>query len=180
VKRRPDERAGFVQIYLPMAQNLSDDVFLVVRPKAGPAEALTSGVRGAISRVDREQLVSVRDVRTLEDIERVVTSRHRFRAFLAACETHRFRPGEGLPGRVWATAEAAWLDDVVRDANFPRMAVALQHGLRSAVAFPVRCGGDVVGVVELFSEDIVIPDDDLLSTLDTVGRVLGLGPHASA
>ena len=82
VKGRPDERTGFVQIYAPMAQDLSDDVFLVVRPKAGPAEALTSAVRGAISRVDREQLVSVRDVRTLEDIARSVTSRHRFRAFL--------------------------------------------------------------------------------------------------
>jgi putative ABC transport system permease protein len=82
VKRRPDERTGFVQIYAPMAQDLSDDVFLVVRPKAGPAEALTGAVRGAIARVDREQLVSVRDVRTLEDIARTVNSRHRFRAFL--------------------------------------------------------------------------------------------------
>ena len=84
VKRRPDERSEFVQVYVPMAQDLSDDIFLVVRPKAGPAEALTSGVRAAISRVDREQLVSIRDIRTLDDIAQAVTSRHRFRAVLVA------------------------------------------------------------------------------------------------
>jgi len=49
VKGRPDERRDFVQVYVPMAQDLSDDIFLVVRPKAGPAEALTGAVRAAIS-----------------------------------------------------------------------------------------------------------------------------------
>ena len=82
VKGRPDERREFVQVYVPMAQDLSDDIFLVVRPRAGPAEALTGAVRAAISRVDREQLVSVRDVQTLDDIARAKTSRHRFRAVL--------------------------------------------------------------------------------------------------
>ena len=82
VKRRPDESRDFVQLYVPLAQNLSDDVFLVIRPKAGRAEALTPAVRAAISRIDTEQLVSVRDIRTLEDIARTVTGRHRFRAVL--------------------------------------------------------------------------------------------------
>jgi putative ABC transport system permease protein len=67
-----------------MAQNLSDDIFLAVRPKSGEAEALTAAVRAAISRIDREQLVSVRDIRTLDDIAWTVTGRHRFRAALVA------------------------------------------------------------------------------------------------
>jgi putative ABC transport system permease protein len=82
VKGRPDEAKDFVQLYVPLAQNLSDDVFLVVRPTSGRADALTGGVRAAISRVDREQLVSVRDIRTLDDIARTATARHRFRAVL--------------------------------------------------------------------------------------------------
>ena len=61
VKGRPDETADFVQIYVPMAQDLSDDIFLVVRPKSGAAEALAPSVRAAISRVDTEQLVSVQE-----------------------------------------------------------------------------------------------------------------------
>ena len=82
VKRRPDETAAFVQLYVPMAQDLSDDIFLAVRPTSGPARALTASVRAAISRVDKEQLVSIRNIMTLEDIERAVTGRHRFRAVL--------------------------------------------------------------------------------------------------
>jgi putative ABC transport system permease protein len=82
VKRRPDELKDFVQLFTPFAQDLSDDVYLVIRPKSGRAEALTSAVRAAISRVDKEQLVSVREIRTLEDIERTVNGPHRFRAVL--------------------------------------------------------------------------------------------------
>ena len=83
VKGRPDETKDFVQIYVPMAQDLSDDMFLVVRPKSGHAEVLTASVRGAISRVDKEQLVSVRSILTLEDIAWAATGRHRFRAVTA-------------------------------------------------------------------------------------------------
>src|SRR5262249_50321425 len=82
VKGRPDEVKDFVQVYVPMAQDLSDDMFLVVRPKSGRAEALAASVRAAISRVDTEQLVSVRSVMTLEDIAWTATGRHRFRAVM--------------------------------------------------------------------------------------------------
>jgi putative ABC transport system permease protein len=82
IKGRPDETADFVQLYVPMAQDLSDDMFLVVRPKSGRAEALAPSVRAAISRVDTEQLVSVRSVMTLEDIAWAATARHRFRAVM--------------------------------------------------------------------------------------------------
>ena len=82
VKGRPDETKDFVQLYVPMAQDLSDDIFLVVRPKSGRAEALASGVREALSRVDKEQLVSVRSVMTLDDIAWAATGRHRFRAVM--------------------------------------------------------------------------------------------------
>ena len=82
VKGRPDETKDFVQVYVPMAQDLSDDMFLVVRPASGRAEALVSAVRAAISRVDTEQLVSVRSVMTLEDIAWAATGRQRFRAVM--------------------------------------------------------------------------------------------------
>jgi putative ABC transport system permease protein len=82
VKARPDEPKDFVQIYVPMAHDLSDDVILMVRSKTGRAGALTPAVRSAISRIDKEQLVSIRDVVTLEDVEWAATGRHRFRAVM--------------------------------------------------------------------------------------------------
>jgi putative ABC transport system permease protein len=82
VKGRPDEASELVQVYVPQAQALSDDIFLAVRPRAGGAAALAPAVRAAISRVDREQLVSIRSVITLEDIDWAATGRHRFRAVM--------------------------------------------------------------------------------------------------
>ncbi len=82
VKGRPDEPKDFVQIYVPMAHDLIDDTILMVRSKTGSADALTPSVRAAISRIDKEQLVSVRDVVALEDVEWAATGRHRFRAVM--------------------------------------------------------------------------------------------------
>ena len=73
VKGRPDEPKHFVQIYVPMAHDLIDDTLLMVRSKTGRADALTPAVRAAISRIDKEQLVSIRDVVTLEDVEWAAT-----------------------------------------------------------------------------------------------------------
>ena len=97
----------------------------------------------------------------------------RYIGFLRASAARRFAREQGLPGRAWAAGRPVWLADVVGDANFPRMAAALQHGLRTACAFPVRRANAICGVVELFSDDVLVPDEDLLAALDTVGRVLG-------
>jgi putative ABC transport system permease protein len=82
VKGRPDELDDFHQVYVPMAQAATDDTFLVVRPVTGSAGVLASSVRAAIGRVDKEQLVSVRSVLTLEEVAWEATARHRFRAVL--------------------------------------------------------------------------------------------------
>ncbi|HET9482593.1 MAG TPA: ABC transporter permease [Xanthomonadales bacterium] len=84
VKARPDEREDFVQLYVPLAQSPTDDIYLLVRPESGSADALVSGVRSRIARVDTEQLVSIRDVMTLEDVASTATARHRFRAVMVA------------------------------------------------------------------------------------------------
>jgi len=82
VKARPDETEDLVQVYVPMAQDPMDDMFLLVRPASGSAEAFAPSVRAAIARVDKEQLVSVRGVMTLEDVASEATARHRFRALM--------------------------------------------------------------------------------------------------
>jgi len=82
VKARPDEAQDFVQMYVPMIQDPSDDMILMVRSKTSGAQNLTPAVRSAISRIDREQLVSVAGVVTLEDVARAATGRHRFRALM--------------------------------------------------------------------------------------------------
>jgi len=97
-----------------------------------------------------------------------------FPAFEALNRRATFRTGVGLPGRVWATREPAWISDVAKDSNFPRAAVAAREGLHAAFGFPILLRGDVFGVMEFFSREIRPPDDALLSMLTSVGNQIGL------
>jgi len=85
-----------------------------------------------------------------------------------------FTADVGLPGRVWKTGIAAWIPDVVKDRNFPRAAYAAKDGLHGAFGFPIRLGGETIGVLEFFSRRIEKPDKELLRMMDTVGSQLGL------
>lgn len=82
--------------------------------------------------------------------------------------------GLGLPGRVWATAKATWIPNVVEDPNFPRIPAALKSGLHAAFGFPILINNEVVGVIEFFSKQILEPDDDLLTMLAALGTQIGL------
>ena len=82
VKGRPNETEDLVQVYVPLAQDTPGDIFLMVRPASGRADALTPSVRAAIGRIDNDQIVGVRNVQTLEDVAWEATGRHRFRAVL--------------------------------------------------------------------------------------------------
>ena len=78
--------------------------------------------------------------------------------------------GLGLPGRVWATGQPAWILDVMQDANFPRARSAGQANLHGAFAFPITINEKVLGVMEFFSHEIRPPDNDLLQVFVTVGN----------
>ncbi|HEX8032127.1 MAG TPA: ABC transporter permease [Vicinamibacterales bacterium] len=84
VKLRPDEATDYVQMYTPLLQDPIGDINLLVRPSTGRADALAPAVRAAIARIDRQQLVSVSGVTTLEDVEWAATGRHRFRAVMVS------------------------------------------------------------------------------------------------
>ena len=83
-----------------------------------------------------------------------------------------FTRGIGLPGRVWANGQPAWVLDVMQDTNFPRAPFAAQANLHGAFAFPITINEKVLGVMEFFSHEIRPPDDDLLQVFVTVGSQL--------
>jgi len=87
--------------------------------------------------------------------------------------TVAFPPGIGLPGRIWATGKPAWIEDVVRDTNFPRAPYAAKEGLHGAFGFPITLHGKTVGVLEFFSRKIQEPDEQLLTMMGVVGSQLG-------
>ena len=89
-----------------------------------------------------------------------------------SCE-RTFEPGVGLPGRVWANREPAWIRDVAHDDNFPRMPMAIEGGLHGAFAFPITFNEKFLGVMEFFSPEIRQPDAPLLAMFAGIGSQIG-------
>jgi two-component system, sensor histidine kinase and response regulator len=87
--------------------------------------------------------------------------------------TH-FARGVGLPGRVWASGEPAWIEDVTQDSNFPRAPYAVKEGLHGAFALPIRLPSGVLGALEFFSHELRRPDGDLLRMFAAIGSQIGL------
>jgi len=121
---------------------------------------------GALWRTDREGgVLRYVEVWHKESIE--------VREFEAAIRDSTFKPGIGLPGRVWSSREPAYIPDVVHDANFPRAPIAAREMLHAAFGFPILLGGEVLGVMEFFSHDIRQPDRDMLDMMATIGSQIG-------
>jgi PAS domain S-box-containing protein len=90
-------------------------------------------------------------------------------AFTRATEGSTFERDSGLPGRVWARGEQVLISDLHVDHDFPRAGAAAEAGLRAGLAFPLRLGGDVIGVVEFFSPGRSEGWEELGATLEAVG-----------
>ncbi len=94
-------------------------------------------------------------------------------AFVQAGRSLVFAPGQGLPGRVWASEEAAWIEDVRVEENFARRTLAAACGVLGAFAFPIVLGGRSVGVMEFYSREARKVDPAFLQKIIPLGRQLG-------
>jgi PAS domain S-box-containing protein len=121
---------------------------------------------GAIWRVDQKEKV-------LRCVETWHMPSANAKEFDQSTHSQAFAPGLGLPGRVWAQAQPAWIEDVTRDANFPRASIAAQEGLHAAFGFPILLGAQVLGVLEFFSHEIQQPDHRLLEMMSAIGSQVG-------
>ena len=97
----------------------------------------------------------------------------RYQEFREASERTRFAPGAGLIGRVSAGGEPICLEDASADPEFTRAEAAAGAGLHAALAFPVRVGREVAGVLEFYAGRVVPPAPALLEVMAQVGTQLG-------
>ena len=77
-----------------------------------------------------------------------------------------------LPYHVLETGEPLWVPDLAADTRFAP-GPAARSGLTTAIVFPVRYGGVVVGVVELFSAQRRPGDPGLVDLVRAVSRPVG-------
>jgi PAS domain S-box-containing protein len=119
---------------------------------------------------------------------RAVWSTRSFAQFRRATQESTLVLGQGIPGRAWATAVPLWVSDIGDDPTLPRQAVARTEGLRGVLAFPISIfaagrtatapseaerGPIVRGVIELYSDHIEPPDEQMLQAVESVGLQLG-------
>lgn len=85
-----------------------------------------------------------------------------------------FSAGIGLPGRVLASRQPAWIVDVTQDSGFLRVQQNEEDlGVRGAFAFPVIVENEVAAVLEFFSTQAEQPDELLLDAMAQIGFQVG-------
>jgi PAS domain S-box-containing protein len=81
-----------------------------------------------------------------------------------------FAIGEGLPGRIWAAGQAAWVEDMAAETDSPWSTAVSQAGVRQSMAFPISNHGGVLGVMVFFSRAVGVMDESLLAIMQDIGR----------
>jgi PAS domain S-box-containing protein len=73
--------------------------------------------------------------------------------FRRASKDRRFSKGVGLPGRAWGIGAPIYVTSLANEmgTSFPRKELALSSGLVSGMAFPLRNGTIITGVMEFYS-----------------------------
>jgi len=93
-------------------------------------------------------------------------------AFEQQTRASRFERGVG-PGRTWEMRGPAWIVDVTKEPKFSRRDTALAAGLHAAFSFPMLLDGEVVGVVEFFTQRVLESDPAILKMFAALGQQLG-------
>jgi two-component system, sensor histidine kinase and response regulator len=96
-----------------------------------------------------------------------------YQTFREVTEKTRFPMGVGLPGRIWASGEPAWITNVQTDTNFPRAHFCDGIGVKGAFGFPIKIRGRIVAVLEFFTDREMDPDEDLLMMVRSAGEQVG-------
>ena len=99
--------------------------------------------------------------------------------FRAVSEGLHFKPGVGLPGRVWKSKQPAWVENVTDDPNFPRSGAARTAGLKTGVAIPILSGDTVIAVLEFFMRESREQNERLLNVIASVANQLDLVRHGT-
>lgn len=75
--------------------------------------------------------------------------------------------------RVWNTGETVWIRELRDAVDFHRAEAATAARLCSAFAFPILAEEQPVGIMEFYSSEARVPDEDMLRVVRSIGRQIG-------
>ncbi|PKB56829.1 MAG: hypothetical protein BZY73_06180 [SAR202 cluster bacterium Casp-Chloro-G3] len=79
-----------------------------------------------------------------------------------------FRVTEAVPGRVCASGEPEWVNNLSEDSSDPRCQAAKEFGVGAVLAFPVRLGGMTIAVIELINDEVIEPSSRIMNVMEVV------------
>ncbi|MGA7615051.1 MAG: PAS domain S-box protein [Thermoanaerobaculia bacterium] len=94
-------------------------------------------------------------------------------AFEDIARKWRFKPGEGVTGRVLETRSAVWVPDVQADSGFPRALSANQAGIHGGFGVPILFDDRILGSLSFYSDRLEERDDQLLAVMQSLGAQIG-------
>lgn len=95
--------------------------------------------------------------------------------FIDACLQLTIHPGEFLPGKVYETKEADWINDISKEElHFKRLKLAQLAGLRSAISFPIIVRGETHGVFEFFTNYFYTVDHNVLLMFHDISNLISI------
>jgi methyl-accepting chemotaxis protein/putative methionine-R-sulfoxide reductase with GAF domain len=84
----------------------------------------------------------------------------------------RFREGEGLSGRAWRQRDLFFTPDIGQMTDCCRAPIAQRAGVKSGFCFPVMVEGKVLGTMDFFALETLLPSKERLDALRNVGKVV--------
>ncbi|REK09069.1 MAG: PAS domain S-box protein [Planctomycetota bacterium] len=92
--------------------------------------------------------------------------------FQRICEQTQFEWGQPVIGMVAQTGQPFWIDEIAEHATWSR-GDARELGLHAVIAFPITIAGQVVAVLEFFSDHPVKREERFMEIMPDVGIQLG-------
>ncbi|MEG4488546.1 adenylate/guanylate cyclase domain-containing protein [Microcoleus sp. D2_18a_B4] len=101
-------------------------------------------------------------------------SNARMEAFRRQSEQLTFAMNIGLPGRVWASKQPEWVEDISRGyPHFFRSQIALELGFQAGFGVPILVGDEVLAVLVFFKISSCGKDARFIDVFNAVGTQLG-------
>ncbi|MGF2040507.1 MAG: EAL domain-containing protein [Nostoc sp. CmiVER01] len=96
--------------------------------------------------------------------------------FRAVSEKLTFALGVGLPGRVWASQQPEWHEDISKQPEtiFLRQDTALENDIKAGLGIPVVVNQQVLAVLVFFKLAIATQDKQTVENISAIAAQLGL------
>jgi signal transduction histidine kinase len=93
--------------------------------------------------------------------------------FASVSEGQVLLPGTGLPARVLTSRKPYWVTDIAESGSLPSLLTTENESLHSGFGFPIMVGSAVIGIVELYSRELRLPEQELIQIMSFIGSHIG-------